>query len=572
MATTHLSRGSLTDVLNAVKSAPLPDRRRQDLASAVRTVGRLLGRSLDEVAADPRALAIKLKDIPFAAHRLSRGRWNNIRSLFRAALTLVRPMMPGRSLAPMSPTWAKLFALLLTRSDRARLSRLLRWLSAEGIEPEALTIAHLERFRVELTTNCLLRNPDGTWADLVWGWNRSAARIAEWPKVTIVRVSRRQTYTRPWSAFPASLKADVDGWLGRLAGRDLSDDGPLRPARPSTLATREYQLRAFASVLVLRGHPPDSVKTLADLVAYDALCDGLKFFYERNGRKSSSGLHGMATMLTSVARHWVGCDEGTIKKIRDLAKRLAVPTTGLTQKNRERLRQFDDDNAARHLVDLPFRIRAEITRHHHTGLRPAVRAQAAVAIAILLAAPIRRRNLASIEIGTHLLTVGRKRHLVFPDDEVKNRIDIEFELPDAVAELIDWYVAEHRPTLMRVPSDFLFPGAAGGQKSSHTLGLQIIGTVFQATGLKVNAHLFRHIGAKLFLDQVPGAYEVVRRVLGHKKMDTTTNHYAGAETKAATRHFDDVVFGLRRDTAAPARRAPRAATLPEQSARRWRGP
>ena len=58
--------------------------------------------------------------------------------------------------------------------------------------------------------------------------------------------------------------------------------------------------------------------------------------------------------------------------------------------------------------------------------------------------------------------------------------------------------------------------------------------------------LVRHLGAKLFLDLKPGFYEVVRRVLGHRSIDTTTASYTGFETKAAARHFDEIILKRRR--------------------------
>jgi integrase len=62
----------------------------------------------------------------------------------------------------------------------------------------------------------------------------------------------------------------------------------------------------------------------------------------------------------------------------------------------------------------------------------------------------------------------------------------------------------------------------------------------------VHPHLFRHISAKLYLDAKPGAYEVVRRVLGHRSIDTTTAFYTGLETSAAVRHFDQTILDLRK--------------------------
>lgn len=51
--------------------------------------------------------------------------------------------------------------------------------------------------------------------------------------------------------------------------------------------------------------------------------------------------------------------------------------------------------------------------------------------------------------------------------------------------------------------------------------------------------------AKIYLDANPGGYEVVRRVLGHQRIDTTTRFYAGTEVAAAVRHYDRQILALR---------------------------
>ena len=100
---------SLADVLVAIAAADLPARRRQDLASAVRSIARALGRRPEQVPADPRLLASRLGELAPLALGFSKGRWNNLRSLLRAALELVVPMAPGRHLAPLSPAWQALW-------------------------------------------------------------------------------------------------------------------------------------------------------------------------------------------------------------------------------------------------------------------------------------------------------------------------------------------------------------------------------------------------------------------------------------------------------------------------------
>jgi hypothetical protein len=72
------------------------------------------------------------------AHGLSRGRWNNIRSLFRKSLALVRPMMAGRSAQPILPEW-QILAAKLPVNRRFRLASMFRFLSARGKKPTEVT-------------------------------------------------------------------------------------------------------------------------------------------------------------------------------------------------------------------------------------------------------------------------------------------------------------------------------------------------------------------------------------------------------------------------------------------------
>ena len=95
--------------------------------------------------------------------------------------------------------------------------------------------------------------------------------------------------------------------------------------------------------------------------------------------------------------------------------------------------------------------------------------------------------------------------------------------------------------MIKEPSDALFPGQKHAAKTQGLLGEQISKTVFKYTGMTFNPHLFRHAGGKLFLDIHPGQYEVVRRVLGHRSIATTTSIYTGAETRSAGQHFASTI-------------------------------
>jgi integrase len=218
----------------------------------------------------------------------------------------------------------------------------------------------------------------------------------------------------------------------------------------------------------------------------------------------------------------------------------------MTAKNRERLRPFDDAGTVDAFLGLPKRIRGEVETNKCNPLRKAVLAQLAAAIALLQAAPIRLRNLTQLDVEKNLIGRGKKLYLVIGEDETKNREPIDFELPAETTEILSWYVREHRPVLLWERSSALFPGKGGKAKSSGLLATQIGQTVFRYTGLRFNTHLFRHAGGKIFLDARPGHYEVVRRVLGHRSIATTTSLYTGAETRSAGLHFASVIAERRR--------------------------
>ena len=101
MSPDQASRNTLADVLAAIETAGLAPRRQQDMASAVRTVVKALGQPADRIPADPRLLGIRLKTVSPIALGISEARWNNVRSLLRAALKLVTKVLPGADKTPL---------------------------------------------------------------------------------------------------------------------------------------------------------------------------------------------------------------------------------------------------------------------------------------------------------------------------------------------------------------------------------------------------------------------------------------------------------------------------------------
>ncbi len=87
----------------------------------------------------------------------------------------------------------------------------------------------------------------------------------------------------------------------------------------------------------------------------------------------------------------------------------------------------------------------------------------------------------------------------------------------------------------------MFPSASGAPRTPSYFGGLIKQRIFRETGLVMNAHLFRHFSAYVYLEAHPGHYEDVRRLVGHSKMETTTAFYAPASNKAAFKLYADVL-------------------------------
>jgi integrase len=214
--------------------------------------------------------------------------------------------------------------------------------------------------------------------------------------------------------------------------------------------------------------------------------------------------------------------------------------------------QFDDPRVVEKFVSLPPLLwnKAERIKKTASTNRIAKKAhllvQSAVAIEILTFAPMRLSNLQGLRLDEHINWMGQRARISIPRQQVKNNQALEYLLPESLSKRIKDYLSNHRGYLGDSDSPYLFQGRSGQPKDCSTLRNQIRNTLWNEAAIKLTPHQFRHAAAKILLDTKPGYYEVVRKVLGHKSLTTTYNHYAGAETQAAINLYDDVIIQHRR--------------------------
>jgi integrase len=235
-----------------------------------------------------------------------------------------------------------------------------------------------------------------------------------------------------------------------------------------------------------------------------------------------------------------------VDRLRLLCRRLSVRRRGLTPKNRSRLLPFQDPATRDRFLLLPAELIRSAAKDCRQPYHAACLAQLAVALEIAQMAPLRAKNLACLEIGRHLIFVGHGRDeyavITLPQEEVKNEIALEYHLPPESTRLIRHYINTYLPRLSKPGAQYLFPGRGDKPKAPSTLGTQAEQVIRRSIGHRVNLHLLRHFAAMIYLQAYPGAYEAVRRILGHATASAALDFYVGLETQAAVKHFDEVVL------------------------------
>ncbi|MGA7787526.1 MAG: site-specific integrase [Xanthobacteraceae bacterium] len=229
--------------------------------------------------------------------------------------------------------------------------------------------------------------------------------------------------------------------------------------------------------------------------------------------------------------------------------RLGALPIGLTEKNKTMLRQFNDKRLLRMLVNLPDRLWRHAASELKSSRREFVDLQNALAIDILLAAPMRMKNLTELKFDEHIQWPqgqGKPAVVLFKPEETKNRVPLEFELPLALSDRLHVYRNKFAPTVTGRRPDNVFLTWRGKPRTQATIAVAIEKTVLKYVGVRLTPHQFRHLAAKIILDENPGAYELVRELMGHKNMQTTTNFYAGIDTRRAGRAHLELIAKIRR--------------------------
>jgi len=533
--------------------------RRREICSAITTVAKWLNMPPEMIPAAMSYLRPRLSRLHPIQLGVSERRIQNVRSLLLSAFriagisTKLAPYM-----AKMSSDWQQLWDLMEgDRYARTELSRLFRYCSANGIVPSEMSDAISSDFLTALEAESLIKKPKVRHQSVCRVWNRLAGDHAAsgWPQIELnIPKYDDRLYGVDGSLVSDAIKDDLADYLSHLAGTDLFGSMS-KPFRPKSVEIFRGHLWRYLSALHHSGVDLTEVISLDELVVPAMFERGMRWFYERNGKKTSKHIGEVAWAVRCYAIKYRACDDDVLAFYQRAIERLRIKTPGLSNKNRTAMAQFNDPKAVTRYVALPSTlwtraVEISLTTEGAKKRKAAqIMVQAAIAIEIMMFAPIRIHNLSTIRLDEHMGWQADRLRLSFPAHEVKNDQALDFLLPAEASERIKRYIKDWRSLFIPVTNPYLFPGRNGKPKDQSALRNQMKKAIFDHTGLQMTPHQFRHAAAKLLLDARPGHYEVVRKLLGHKSLTTTYAHYAGAETDAAVELYDDIILQLRRPAA-----------------------
>jgi len=523
--------------------------RRLKWLGALRTLSSVVGRPPEAIEASLLDVDRLLREVPRGANRRSPKTIANMRSNVKAALAHVGRAggRPPRG-TPLSAEWVSLADALVDPRLKNGLSRLMRIASWKGLTPAEITDAAVRDIVETVRQGNWGRDAAPFHRQVVTFWNEAAASLPGWPtlRLTPPAQSTRASHLA-LSAFPESFRRDLEEHLAWAAGADtFASDAPKRALKPSTLRLRREQLRIAASILSRALGSPDQVVSLATLVRPDNVKIILTGML-KNGQATDYA-RGAAISLGAVAEHWVKVSPADLAELKRLRSRLGTTAPGLTAKNRALVRQLDDPRIFEKLLTLPDTLRGQVKSQRLSPSRRLQRVQIALAIDLLLAAPMRHANLANLRLHEQIVwPAGRDGtvFLQFRDQEIKNGEPLEYAIPDRVKAALHDYLDRYRAPIAPRDERALFVRADGSPLKPEALRDGITKAAQRELGIRITPHQFRHLAAKVVLDAHPGALNLVKDLLGHKSLKTTANAYAGLRTREAGREYDKLLTGHR---------------------------
>jgi integrase/recombinase XerD len=254
--------------------------------------------------------------------------------------------------------------------------------------------------------------------------------------------------------------------------------------------------------------------------------------------------------------------EGDWRWILRAASRLRASTVPAINK-RARLRPIQE------LTAIGFRLMDDAERDSRSVHAQALQYRDGLVIAFLGFHAIRLRNLVELELGRHIIEVGKEFLIQLPETKAKNSYEAMLVKP--ITERFRRYLDRYRPVLLAVrgrrhvdPGNALWISRRGATCGEDALA----GIVRKHTGgdgkLPLSPHLVRTCAATSVAVWAPESVDIIPAILGQRSPQTYERYYNLATAVEASRAHSAVIDALRAELPSPPRGAAEGCGLKRQ--------
>jgi integrase len=200
------------------------------------------------------------------------------------------------------------------------------------------------------------------------------------------------------------------------------------------------------------------------------------------------------------------------------------------------------------LLDLGQQLMEESKPTPGTPIRmdDAVRYRDGLMIALVAFNPMRRKNLAALEISRHLVREGDGWFVIIPGGETKTGTPNEYRVPELLESYLAIYLDIVRPQMLRHPTcAALWLHSRGGALSYAGIGGIIPRHSTSRLGFRITLHDVRDAAATTWAISAPDQIGVARDLLAHSDL-RTTRYYNRARGIEASRAYSRLIAAMRR--------------------------
>ena len=296
---------SIADVLKAIEAATdLPASKKTHWSCSLRQICIGIGRPPESIPGRWSGVNSAIQQLHHARVGCNPKTLANHKANARAALLWFAGVknLPKRG-AFLSPAWASLRTKIPEDHQRRRLSGLIRYASAKGIEPKNINEEVLDDYMHYRAETTALASNAAARRLIARAWNACVTKVAEWPRQRLIEPPVKALTKIPWDAFPEGLRADVERYLAGFTKMRRGVSGKrIRQVQTINHRNPSSRIAGLCQDGSRQGVPIESLNSLAALVQPDLVEKVLHAYWEQNGEEPKTFTIDMGWKILSVAR------------------------------------------------------------------------------------------------------------------------------------------------------------------------------------------------------------------------------------------------------------------------------